>query len=458
MLSGGRRQTGCPYQSNGVVLDSRGNIQYCAPKSESLGNTLQEDAWKLYSRNLSKRRKIIHDHCQECIHDYHFRETFQEKLKQYRNNLWEKIFSLEKLNLTIPLICKVPLPRINQTRTIFITGWYGTETTGDKAILGAIMDSYEEKFPGVKFIISSIHPFVTQRTLKELNKEAKVIPTQSFEFFKASKTADEVVMGGGPLMGIKALNIPIAAFMIAKEARKKTTIFGCGIGPFRSNYFKAKIQQLLNLSDEIILRDQDSGQLAKSLTKREDIIVAEDPAKEYVKKRHLEIGVVSKKNILACFLREWTQEYQGGLTNEEFDSIKNSFEENLAKEIKIICKEFNLRPHFYSMHTFCVGGDDRIFHRKFTKKYFQGLDYYIENSPSSVDQIIKAMQSSSINICMRFHSVLFAQTLGVNFIPIDYTQGGKIKGFLKDKNLLHRMIKLEDLAIGKASLLSSLSV
>jgi polysaccharide pyruvyl transferase WcaK-like protein len=49
---------------------------------------------------------------------------------------------------------------------------------------------------------------------------------------------------------------------------------------------------------------------------------------------------------------------------------------------------------------------------------------------------------------MRFHSVLFAETLGVPYLAIDYTEGGKIKAFLEDKGKLNRLISLTDIAKG----------
>jgi polysaccharide pyruvyl transferase WcaK-like protein len=49
---------------------------------------------------------------------------------------------------------------------------------------------------------------------------------------------------------------------------------------------------------------------------------------------------------------------------------------------------------------------------------------------------------------MRFHSVLFAETLGVPYIAIDYTGGGKIKALLQERGKLDRLISLKDIASG----------
>ncbi|MDP2366070.1 MAG: glycosyltransferase family 4 protein, partial [Ignavibacteria bacterium] len=57
------------------------------------------------------------------------------------------------------------------------------------------------------------------------------------------------------------------------------------------------------------------------------------------------------------------------------------------------------------------------------------------------------MSSASFCISMRFHSVVFASNIDCRFIAIDYTAGGKIKGFLTDTNQLSRIIYLNQLPV-----------
>jgi hypothetical protein len=49
---------------------------------------------------------------------------------------------------------------------------------------------------------------------------------------------------------------------------------------------------------------------------------------------------------------------------------------------------------------------------------------------------------------MRFHSVLFAETLDVPFTAIDYTNGGKIQAYLRRRRRTERLIQIEDLRRG----------
>ncbi|MEM6263238.1 MAG: polysaccharide pyruvyl transferase family protein [Bacteroidota bacterium] len=447
MLQGGQRMMGCPYHVKGVVLDSRGQILYCAPKSKNLGSALKESALNLFKENQDEKQRILKENCQDCIHDYHYPPTYEQESLKYSEWAWNKALSFRAAKTTARLAPAFgTLDRPKDRKVIYITGWYGTETVGDKAILGAIMNHYEAECDGkVEFWISAYYPFVTERTLVELEKPGRVIPVYSADFIKAAKTADITVMGGGPLMGIEALATPLTAFRVAKQAGKKLVIFGCGMGPLKEKVHLDAATEMLKLSDEITLRDQTSVAWAKQLTGRTDISCIGDPAGQYVREIAENLSPETKP-YLACFLRDWTPEYIGDLSPEEQLNLKLQFESRIAEEIKHICKVHNLIPAFYCMHTFFVGGDDRDFYRRFIKTHFEGEAHYLEHRPSSVNQIISAMKSARFNICMRFHSVLMAHTLGVDFFAIDYTNGGKIKGFLQDNDALDRMISLQDLA------------
>jgi polysaccharide pyruvyl transferase WcaK-like protein len=58
------------------------------------------------------------------------------------------------------------------------------------------------------------------------------------------------------------------------------------------------------------------------------------------------------------------------------------------------------------------------------------------------------MHGAQLNVCMRFHSVLFCQELAAPFLAIDYTRGGKIRSFLQDQHAEDRLVDLETLAGG----------
>ena len=265
MLMGGKRRVGCPYQSESVMLDCRGNLQYCAPKSHSIGNALAQSGAKLFKTNLTERRRVIKEDCFGCIHDYHATVTTPELLAEYNERFWRKVIRIDPTKRKpVPLFIKClgignrSRKYKGDVRRVLITGWYGTETVGDKAILGGIMDEYESRYGTVEFTVSSLHPLVTHRTLKELGRAGSVLPVYSGKFLKACAAVDEVVMGGGPLMGLEVLAIPLWAFMVARQHGVKTTVCGCGMGPLESERHTNTVTRILNLADEVTLRDDAS--------------------------------------------------------------------------------------------------------------------------------------------------------------------------------------------------------
>ena len=449
ILSGGQRTIGCPYQENGVVLSSKGEVLYCAPKSKILGSALEYSANEIYQENLTERTRIKNEHCDTCIHDYHADATKNEYGKILNIFKWKIINKLQFSNITYSFL-KAEGKKGNDPaiKSIFITGWYGTETVGDKAILGGIVEYYKQQFRDkFKLSISSIYPLVTRKTIEELGILAEVIPYYSRKYIETAASYDVTVMGGGPLMEMNALAIPLNAFRIAKRHKKERVIFGCGIGPLYNQYFIKKVKKILRLATSIKLRDTASANIAKEFSPNQSIEMIGDPAKAYLQEKFIKNNVENKKPILACFLREWSHEYARNKSKNEYLEMRKNFEEKLADSIKKFCSEFDLIPHFYSMHTFHIGGDDRIFYRRFLKKYFNKFDHYLELKPSNIPMIVNAMQASSYNLCMRFHSVLFAHTLDTNFIAIDYTNGGKIKGYLSDHEKLSNMVAIEEYSV-----------
>ena len=446
MLQGGKRIMGCPYQQVGMVLDSRGELLYCAPKSKEIGNAYKSDAEKIFKENFTERDRILRENCDDCIHDYHAPATIAEIKLILSKMIFEKLFKIKGYTMFsnwLPLFFRRK-EKTTKSKIIFITGWYGTETVGDKAILGGIIDHYLKKYDEPIFKISAIYPFIVNRTIKELKiKNADVVSLHELSFFRNLVISDEIVIGGGPLMEMQSLSIPLWAFKFGKRFKKKNIIFGCGIGPIYSDRFKKLTKNLLHMADEILLRDNKSLDFALDLSGsfKEKTRVIADPAHDYV----LKIGekiVNTKRETIACFLRDWPVAYRGDRTIEEFNRDKETYNMNLAQLIHEISEKLNVVPSFHSMHNFVVGGDDRDYYRDFIDKYYI-WEHHFDKGLSNVSTTITAMKTSKCNFVMRYHSVLFAETLHTNYLALDYTNGGKVAGFLKDRDLINRMISID---------------
>ena len=432
-LGGGKREIGCPYKTEGIVLGSNGDLRYCAPKSPAIGNAIEGNSLEIYNENVSVRNEILKDNCKDCIHDYHAKITLKEQIKIYKDFGWDQLIRIKKLNnfwLTIPRLSWSLIGRKKTFKRVLIVGWYGTETTGDKAILGGVMDYYIKKYPNARFTIASIYPYITRQTLSELAVEAQIVKSISFDMLKEAARADLVVMGGGPLMDIEALSIPLWSFRIARFFGRETILHGVGIGPLNKQVYETAVIRLLQLSKQILLRDSKSVIKAHSwgFKNAEQI---EDPAIPYIERLPKTKTEKGEKTI-SCFLREWPTEYSGGLSLQKYNELKTEFEKRLAEILKSVSKSTGLKLNFYPMHTFVVGADDRDFYRRFTKQYFKDFEFTIFDRPTSVQSTLDVMNNSHMNICMRYHSTVFAHGIKSNFYAIDYTNGGKVSSFMTD--------------------------
>ncbi len=451
MIGDKTRITKCPYaDGNAINIDSYGAVSCCAPKDNIFFKFPSKHFYKYFIEHFNtKFNEIKKEFCSHCIHDYHGEFISGTKTDDDYKKKLSYIFSVKYF--FSKKILSVYTPPINENY-IFIIGWYGTETVGDKAILKSTIEYYSKKYPNLNIKISSLYPFITQKTINELNIKADIIHVYSLQFFQVAFNADIVVVGGGPLMELEELSLILWAFYYSKKNNKQRHIYGCGIGPLYSDEKKLAVKTILKYAQKVKFRDLNSYNYAKNnLNLDINAEIIPDPAILTFKKNKINIP---KKNILACFFRKLTFEYRGDMDFDIFISFKNKFEEQLAKNIILLCEYFDLKPYLYSMHNFVIGNDDRDFNFYFADKFLKTIDCYIEDRLSTIETISTAMQQSHLNLCMRFHSVLFAHSLKTNFVAIDYTIGGKIHSFMHENNIYNQMISMANIINSEYSLLN----
>ncbi len=445
IFEGKPRESGCPYKFEAVGLDSQGNLLFCSPKSPDLGSCFEKPASIIFEESQGLRKSIIQRYCSDCIHDYHAAPSKESLEEQSREDLLNNYMSVRHSLINSSKAPSAPPKAVDWSkfRKALIVGWYGTETAGDKAIIADIIRRLKNENSQIQITVASLYPFVTDRTIKEIEAEnIKIIKTHSAEYILACRSTDSVIMGGGPLMGMESLGFVLTAFAEARKKNIPCIVEGCGIGPLIETEHILAVKEILRLSTQIRVRDKSSLDWAISNTSRVDAVCTEDPAARFVekwKKTDLQDQKIQDEEHFACFLREITLEYANGESSSTFLAFRERFEQELGKFVCHIREKTGLKPFLMPMHTFAVGEDDRDFARRFAKTYLQDGDYNIGNRIYSPQDILSVMSRSKFNICMRFHSVLFAEKLDVPFVAIDYTGGGKIKGFLKDQKKLKFM-------------------
>jgi polysaccharide pyruvyl transferase WcaK-like protein len=319
---------------------------------------------------------------------------------------------------------------------ICIVGWYGTETVGDRAILDGIFQIFQKKYDKFQVSIGSLYPLLTERTLTlDKNIFCKNSPGVKIDIFDTRKKIDLLykirncqycIMGGGPIMDLDELNIVLFAFKSAKRLKKKTILFGCGLGPLRQKHYQSLVKSIFAHSDLIIFRDTTALVTSQNIFGGkflEKCHALSDPAilsiGQYLKNQNISIH---NGDTLVINFREFPNGYEKySATTEDLCTLVKQAADRLEK----VC----LVP----MHTFFIGGDDR--------KYLTEIAFTVNkknvivmHKPLNIHETYASFINAGACIGMRYHSVVFQTLLHGNNFILDYSNrtNGKIISFIKD--------------------------
>lgn len=432
ILTGGKRLTTCPFQTaRALNLDSSGRFATCAPCGKP--SPLMPNPERHSQRRWERLRTRLWA-CPNCIHDYHGEPTERESAHRLAAGL-----ASGRLTATpSPVPKPVPFRRL---RHLLIVGWYGTETAGDIAILGGLIEQYRAR--GVaKFTILSLYPDYSRTTLPPLAKELGVaLDVRAYDdpnVLSRLNRYDSVVMGGGPLMDIEPTELIRNLFRVARANNVACHVHGCGIGPLYLPRFQAVVGEILTLATEVRVRDTESANAARLMAPEAKIAVIDDPSKTYLRlqQQHWQGG---DQRVIRCWLRMLTHEYRQATNPGESTELITRFLKQILSWFPNHCLELG------AMHWFPVGWDDRVFAREL-KRRLNDPRALVDPKPRAPSEILGLMASADLNLCMRFHSVVFAHSIDAPFVAIDYTNGGKIANFLASAGLGGRELRYPDLS------------
>ncbi|MCT7520527.1 radical SAM protein [Aliarcobacter cryaerophilus] len=88
-----KRILGCMWKEEGITLDARGELYYCAVASNRLGSLRKEKGEKIFfdDKNIEYRKNIINNSCDGCIHDYTGKAEFKNVWKFLVDTLKDKL-------------------------------------------------------------------------------------------------------------------------------------------------------------------------------------------------------------------------------------------------------------------------------------------------------------------------------------------------------------------------------
>ena len=326
-------------------------------------------------------------------------------------------------------------------KNILVLGWYGTETLGDRAILDGIFQIMGNYFQGPFNVkLCSLHPFFTERTIYEdlifyqsntsALREISIIDEYQKKVIEHEiLRVDLVIMGGGPIMNIQELKLISDYFKYAKKHNKKTIVLGCGLGPLSGNTYLSIAKCMLDNSSLIVFRDERSKRFAETLYGGDNnTFVLPDPAiiSALNYKRHHNIV---KQQYMVCNFRLSPRQEYGGQSYDEVQYFRTLL-------MKLQEQFYGCEVKMFPMHTFTIGGDDRLFLNKI-KLGCVSDNIQVQNQPLSLEMLYKLLAGASMCVGMRYHSIVLGTLLCNHILALDYTdsKNGKIGGFFE---LLHQ--------------------
>lgn len=443
MLKGNHRRSGCDWSTSfGVSLDPYGNLYFCFPHSKPIANLRDGSRYDLdmLRKNRDKLEQAT-GNCLSCTHDYLgqpdlgfltkfiYNRHVQGRLN-YRHNT-------RVLNRKLPKPVSVIQKKVEK---VSIIGWYGTETLGDKAILGAIIDNLVRD--GIRLnniTVVSLHPSYTELTLQEMSlQEIKVKDCYQVKTdLSFIGSQDLFVFGGGPLCDIEPLVDMYEIFLNAKLAGRQTNIYAAGLGPLKGKRYIDTLNKMLTITDRVCFRDKLILDKYKGvISNLENSSVFIDPAASYIRNRINDINepLIDGEYIIVG-LRDWPYMYADNLSRDRYSEINSLYNRKMLEMLRNIAqsgKTVVLMP----MSNYCLGDDDREYYLTYMEQLGYPKNVTLVDHDYTPVEALNYYKFAEFAVCLRFHSVVFAITCNTPCVAIDYHYGkGKISGFMSTVGL-----------------------
>ena len=335
------------------------------------------------------------------------------------------------------------LPR--DQKGVLILGWYGMETTGDKAILASILQN--ERLRDCRVYQASYDVAYSRETLREIGCEhVQVVPNDMASFASVLPHVDVVLIGGGPLMQGREMRVWHKRLLLAKQLGKRIMVYGCGVGPIRKKKDQWAILKILQLADEIHLRDHVSAETAQGLGNlARPLVVTADPVMNFRYDRAHSSSPCDALNI-GISIRSLPRSYfSAARTQKTLEQVRQEYEACFVQAIDHFCEKPDVRICLVPMQLH-EGDDDRILLRRIRGQVSNPNHVKIIEGYGSPAELIQHFDGFDFFIGMRFHSVVFSYVSGTPAVGIDYDmEQGKVTGVMSLMQSAAYTINLRDL-------------
>ena len=483
LTDGVRRFARCRFMDEGLFLHEQGGVHHCAVYGQSVGNVREGSGAAMFFSDHGEmlRQQMFRDACGTCLHDYRTRTPLKEVLAVAARRFRLPQMVNLGINASLTALSRWrparAAPKSGPRKHYMVIGWYGTETAGDKAILGGIMHTIRQAVPDARFTVVSSLPFYTRNTLQELGEsEAQVIDYDYAEIKRRLADVDAVLVGGGPMMDLIGVFDLVRVFDLARRQGVYTAVIGVGIGPFRRKLMRWGVRRLLELADAISVRDQPSYQSVLDWgIPAEKVTLGADPAIVYlhtlteaakvypaqVLPERTTPAVVpvaaihasgngqhphTGRPVIGIAVRDWPRKYAVNLSDQEYTARRAWLQQFWVDLADRLVESLDADIRLIPMNTLHIGVDDRWLQADIRRqaRHRDRITAYTYTHTAS--EIAGLIEGCDVLIGMRFHSVVFGTTLGVPTLAIDYTQGGgKVSGHMHALEMDNQVVSIDQL-------------
>ncbi|MGI6680026.1 MAG: polysaccharide pyruvyl transferase family protein [Bdellovibrionota bacterium] len=335
----------------------------------------------------------------------------------------------------------------NKYPVITLLGNNSGRNLGDGAILSSILESISKKMPNALFYAPAVyHNWMKKHYEPKYNLKAiDVMPwTGSIRLLgiptiRCFLKSDVALICDGIIFGKKlfnpAFNYLITLFFlapIAKLCKCKLVCFNCGIGPFPSKISELMARYVIDSSDLIMFRENDSKQLAREIGVKKDILITADSAfinpvssdSVAIEILKNDFGISKDTPLVGVNVTSYMDSW---LKKDEKVEDKNEFLLMIANAVKDTCETLkkkyneNIKPVIFSTQPM----DEEVCN--FVAENCDGI--VINNSIYLSHDIQAIMRRCKILVGMRFHALILASAVRTPIIALVYAP--KVRGYMR---------------------------
>ena len=313
---------------------------------------------------------------------------------------------------------------------------------GDAAILSSILDSFSKALPNAEFFVPTIAP---KWVRKHYGEHYNVRPLDAMPWtgsvrllgiptLWAIAKSDITLICDGIIFGVKLFN-PTFNYLItliflvpwARLVGSKVVCYSCGIGPFPGFWSRHFARWVINASDLVIMRDEDSKELAESIGVTKAISVtgdaafvnpvsSHDRAQEIAREERIDLTVPIIAVNVTKYIDTW-------LAKGQKVDARGSFLDTMADGLIRAREQIDQKVQFLVFSTQPM--DETVSYQLADKIGAKVID----NTKYLSHDIQAMMRPCGLMVGMRFHSLVLSTAVNVPCLGLVYAP--KVRGFMR---------------------------